>query len=430
MAKIFIFDEFNPEDNAMLQALYSRSASSVIDHVEKVRKCGSGKFMETFYLGYGHSSIADCGSTTIFIEKLSILADKSIQDWPLYSGQETSTRYIDMSKQEIIDPLNNEKSKEILNNWMKFYIGNQESVKSHIRSIYSKKSDEDENIYQRAINARCFDIMRGFLPAGITTQLSWHTNLRQASDKLLLMQYHPIEEVRNIAKEIWNKLKEKYSHSFSDVTFEEQENYRKYVMQKYSYYKLEKLDSDFAFYTDIKHEELKKYIDLFNKRSIKTGLPHFLTELGVIRFDFLLDFGSFRDLQRHRNGVCRMPLLTTEFGFNEWYLSQLPDDLRIEAENLIKNQKKLIDELDTSEFIKQYYISLGFNVTCRVAYGLPAACYVTELRSGKSVHPTLRNIAHKMTRELLNNFPEIKLQSDLDKDDWDIRRGTQDIKEK
>ncbi|MDD4290049.1 MAG: hypothetical protein PHH83_02105 [Patescibacteria group bacterium] len=42
MAKIFIFDEFNPEDNAMLQALYSRSASSVVDHVEKVRKCGSG----------------------------------------------------------------------------------------------------------------------------------------------------------------------------------------------------------------------------------------------------------------------------------------------------------------------------------------------------------------------------------------------------
>ncbi len=122
MAKIFIFDEFNPEDNAMLQALYSRSASSVVEHVEKVKKCGSGKFMETFYLGYGHSSIADCGSTTIFIEKLSILADKAIQDWPLYSGQETSTRYIDMSRQEIIDPVDTEESKAILDNWMNFYI--------------------------------------------------------------------------------------------------------------------------------------------------------------------------------------------------------------------------------------------------------------------------------------------------------------------
>ncbi|MCK4744611.1 FAD-dependent thymidylate synthase, partial [Candidatus Parcubacteria bacterium] len=103
MANIFIYDEFNPEDIAMMQALYSRSPKSAEEHAEKVKKSGSGKFMEKFYVGYGHQSIADCGSTTIFIEKVSILADKAIQDWPLYSGQETSTRYIDMSKQQIID---------------------------------------------------------------------------------------------------------------------------------------------------------------------------------------------------------------------------------------------------------------------------------------------------------------------------------------
>lgn len=109
MANIFIYDEFNPEDTAMMQALYSRSPKSVAEHVEKVKKTGSGKFMEKFYVGYGHQSIADCGSTTIFIEQISILADKAIQDWPLYSGQETSTRYVDMSKQLIIDPLNRDR---------------------------------------------------------------------------------------------------------------------------------------------------------------------------------------------------------------------------------------------------------------------------------------------------------------------------------
>ena len=110
MAQVFLYDEFNPEDTAMLQALYSRSPESVAKHVEKVRQTGSGKFMETFYVGYGHSSIADCGSTTLFIEGLSILADKALQDWPLYCGQETSTRYVDMAKQPIIDPLNTEQS--------------------------------------------------------------------------------------------------------------------------------------------------------------------------------------------------------------------------------------------------------------------------------------------------------------------------------
>ena len=74
---VLIYDEFNPEDNAMMQALYSRSSKSVAEHVAKVKKTGSGKFMEQFYVGYGHLSIADCGSTTLFTEGLSMLADKA-----------------------------------------------------------------------------------------------------------------------------------------------------------------------------------------------------------------------------------------------------------------------------------------------------------------------------------------------------------------
>jgi hypothetical protein len=73
---------------------------------------------------------------------------------------------------------------------------------------------------------------------------------------------------------------------------------------------------------------------------------------------------------------------------------------------------------------------MGFNITCKVSYGLPATVYVTELRSGKLVHPTLRRIAHKMSNSLQKMFPGLKLHSDLDPDDWSIRRGLQDIKEK
>src|SRR3990172_488793 len=96
--KIRIVDDLNPEDVAMLQALYSRSAESVDVHLEKVKQSGSGKFMASYYVGYGHKSIADTGSTTLFIEDVSLLAAKAVQDWPLYNGQETSTRYIDMSR--------------------------------------------------------------------------------------------------------------------------------------------------------------------------------------------------------------------------------------------------------------------------------------------------------------------------------------------
>lgn len=429
MANIFIYDEFNPEDSAMMQALYSRSPKSVTEHVEKVKSSGSGKFMETFYVGYGHASIADCGSTTMFIEGVSMLADKAIQDWQLYSGQETSTRYIDMSKQPIIDPLASPESAAILKAWMDFYINNQEKIQNYLQTKYPKKADEDETIYSKAIKARGFDIMRGFLPAGITTQLSWHTNLRQAWDKLALLLHHPLEEVRNIAQEIHRQLKEKYPHSFSHPYNEEQEKYRADMMAKYNYYHSTNA-TDFAFWTTIKNEEIADYQDAFDIRPPKTSLPNFLNDLGTCTFKFLLDFGSFRDIQRHRSGICRMPLLTTEFGFNSWYLEQLPEELRSEAEKLISEQKEAITKLNTSPEIKQYYIGMGFNVFCRNTYPLAATAYVVELRSGKAVHPTLRRVAHKMAAAVNQSLPNFKLHCDLDLDDWDIRRGLADIVKK
>ncbi len=429
MHKIFLYDEFKPQDIAMMQALYSRSPLSVEEHVKKVHQTGSGNFMERFYVGYGHASIADCGSTTLFIEGISMLADKAVQDWPMYSGQECSTRYIDMSKQPIIDPLKSHESKKILDDWMAFYLGNMEKVVGHLRGLYPRKLEEDEKMYEKAIHARAFDILRGFLPAGMTTQLSWHTNLRQAYDKLSLLRHHPLAETREIAEEMLKKLKEKYPQSFSHPHIGEQEEYRCFAVRNYNYFEPKK-SKDFAFKTTVKKGELNKYKHLLESRPPRIGLPHFLTELGQATFDFRLDFGSFRDIQRHRNGVCRMPLLTTKLGFERWYLEQLPGAVRADADELIEKQTKAIAALGATPEVSQYYIAMGFQVACRVTYGLPAAVYVAELRSNKTVHPTLRKIAHQMTGAFRKKFPILKLHSDLNPDDWDVRRGLADITER
>lgn len=144
----------------------------------------------------------------------------------------------------------------------------------------------------------------------------------------------------------------------------------------------------------------------------------------------MIDFGSFRDIQRHRNGVCRMPRLTTTFGFEQWYIQSLSPELEKRAVELIKKQKAAIKKLNVSSDIKQYYCAMGFLMCAKVTYALPAAVYVMELRSTRMVHPTLRRIAHDMYFFMKKRFPEIALHADVDPDDWDIRRGMQDIKEK
>ena len=423
---IHVYDEFKPEDVAMLQALYSRSASSVTNHVERVHQTGSGKFMETYYIGYSHKSIGDCGTTTIFFEEISELAAKAIQDWPLYSGQQTSTRYIDFATQPLFDPLESQESKAILSAWMDFYTRSREPVLAHLEAVHPRQPDEEEKTYQQAIKARSFDILRSFLPAAVTTQLSWHTNLRQANDKLLQMRHHPLEEVRDIAAATYSKLAEHYPHSFTGKEYASQEAYVEHWMRQYAYLD-NTANAGFSLETTMTNQDLEPYTECIASRPNGSELPPFLGELGQLHCNFILDYGSFRDIQRHRNGTTRMPILTPDLGFQEWYLEQLPAETAEQARALIQSQLKRIEKLKCSREIRQYYLAMGFNVAGRISCGLPSAVYITELRSGPTVHPTLRTVAHAMHHALKERFPDLVLHSDTSPDAFSYKRGSQTI---
>jgi hypothetical protein len=175
---------------------------------------------------------------------------------------------------------------------------------------------------------------------------------------------------------------------------------------------------------------LMQHKELLSNRPQKTELFSKLAKFGLIIFDFPLDYGSFRDLQRHRNGICEMPLLSTRHGFAEWYLDQLTPSLKTEAGKLIQTQIELINALPGDDSLKQYFIALGFNVPCQVAYSLPQTIYVAELRSSQTVHPTLRKIAQKMALYIKEIIPTCTIHADMNEDEWNIKRGTQDIVKK
>lgn len=430
MSKVTLVDNLSVEDCAMLQALYSRSSEGVEKHLEKVQKAGSGKFMSTYYVGYGHKSIADCGTTTLFIENVSLLAAKAIQDWPLYSGQETSTRYIDMASQPLINPAGVDAGMDILQNWMNFYVAEQDITYLHIREQHPKRDNEDPATYERVVKARTFDVLRGFLPAGICTQLSWHTNLRQAADHLILLLRHPSQEIRELAETLRDKLHEHYPNSgFDRLQKPERAEWEELVATFYTYNW--RNDNMFAPLQTLRSTE--RYQALLEERPPGAVLPHFLSDLGQLTFNFDLDFGSFRDLQRHRNGVCRMPWLTTEIGFHPWYLEQLHPETLKRAVALILKQEQAIKKLSDSKFsqldpaVAQYYVALGYQVHCSVTYALPAAVYVAELRSSKTVHPTMRAIGQMIATKLKAMLPNMALHADMDIDDWTVRRGLQTL---
>jgi len=427
--KIIIVDDIAPEPNAMLQALYSRSPKSVVEHIEQVKKSGAEKFMASFYVGYGHKSIGDCGTTSIFVENVSMLVAKAIQDWSLYSGQEASTRYLNMAEQEVKNPLSTKTGKEIQDGWMKFYKHALDALMPSLKERFPLKDGDNEKIYEKAIKARAFDIARGFLPAGATTYASWHTNLRQAYDHLKEMRNHPLEEVREVAREIMKSLQNKYSSSFLHKEYPTEEAYIKKSMQIFAYHD-EKSVKKFTYTSRLDTKELKKHKHLLVNRPAKSELHQRFRQYGDILFSFPLDFGSYRDLQRHRSAIQEMPLLSTRHGFYKWYLEQLPKKLRIEAEKLLKNQEKKISRLKASEEVKQYYTAMGYTVAVKMSCSLPSAVYISELRSADTVHPTLRVQAQRMGDAIEASVSGIAMHHDTSPGIWNIKRGAQDIVKK
>jgi thymidylate synthase ThyX len=437
---VFLLDGIDPQDGAMLQALYSRSDTSAREHYKKVQAAGSGKFMSKFYVGYGHPSIGDCGTVTLFFENVSMLAAKAIEDWSLFSGQESSTRYLDMSNRDIVDPWN---KADILDRWMQFYKDAQVPVEAHVRALHPRQETEDEATYGRAIKARVFDILRAWLPAGCTTNLSWHTNFRQAADAIKWGQHHPLLEIRLLFSRALAALQEKYPESFSHVDKPEVlEWYEAHAETRY----YAEDDESKPYFTENEHQEalwgymrgaikwadneaaLKEHYELLLTRPRGALVPPFLADALRLNWLFTLDFGSFRDLQRHRRDLARMPILTTEFGFHPWYLEQLPDDLRKRGRALIEDLTIELEKIPALP--RQYYVPMGFMVRSRASYPLPALIHLLELRSGPTVHPTLRMEVADIIRLFRKEYPNIALYTNDAADDWTLRRGSQTILEK
>jgi len=431
--EIYIYDDLQAEDSAMLQALYSRSSDSVTKHIEKVKETGSGKFMEKFYVGYGHKSIGQCGSTTIFFENVSLLAAKAIQDSQLYNGQECSTRYLDFKNKGCYDPVNTKQSQKIINTWMSFYEKCLSILQEHLKSVYPKSNDIKESEYQRAINARCFDVARGFLPTGLKTNLSFHTTLAHAADKLTELKFHPLKEVQTLATNTLQKLNEKYPNSFKYVYNEEQENY----IQKYS--------SLFSYDMNVTNDETKIVykidcdgVDTFFKKYITNRpkgmmIPKRFKLMGDIRFMFNIDFGSFRDFQRHRSVHISMPLVKGDIGFADWYIEQFPKSFQSEIISLITDQFIAIENLKESSISKeelQYFYPLGTEVKIFCVADLPSLVYILELRTQKTVHPTLRYQMQDIANQIQKKFPHIPMYIDYDQEDFTLKRASQTIIEK
>jgi hypothetical protein len=309
-------------------------------------------------------------------------------------------------------------------NWRRFYLKAVAEMTDELPNRYPIGPDEKEGSYKKAIEARAFDITRGFLPAGASTNIAWTTTLRQFDDRIMQLRHHPLAEVREIAEKLNDAMLAMYPSSFKEMTDERIEKYRpthEYVaMTNEQYYHHDADCPELELVRDgINHDDLKPFQSILKDRPSKAELPKWLGAYGEAAFAFTLD----------RAVTQRMPLLTADIGFHEWYLDELTDDLRTEAEELINELGKAAHNLTDDVAARQYYLPMGFKISNLISGDLPAWVYLVELRASSLVHPTLAMQAANMADILRETYSDVGLTVHISSEPgrFDVKRGEADI---
>lgn len=439
------------ETVAMLQALYSRSTTSVCEHVDTEDTLALKQKLEKWYVNYGHRSIGDGGSTTIFIEGVSLLAAKAIQNHHAYAGQESSTRYINFREMGYYNETASCKNltlPDTLNTVQEELLDIYDIVladsKRALAEKFAKPEDVKQSVWDNTVAAKAFDIARGYLPAGVKTNLSWHSNFRQLTDHLEVLAAHPLAEVRMVAQQIHEELQSFYPYAFKDKMRTETDKYYNEHAMLFAYGTMTSLIMDGEFdprdfpkednvvYTDRTYVPSTGYSELLENRPKYGRVPSALRQLGVIELHFPLDFASYRDIARHNRSMC-LPnqVIFPSMGMHVWYYDSLSDEIKTDVMNKVDNILIAIDDATKRGSIEavdaQYLIPIGCKVMVEVSTTIDALIYLLDLRSSSTVHQTLRDVISIIAQRFYLTHSGIKLHLDESTDALDARRGTQTL---
>lgn len=467
IANLFVADgtDFDPQTLAMLQAFYSRSTKSIAERVEGLDADQVRESLHKFFVGYGHRSIGQCSNFTVFLEDVSILAAKFIQHHPLYNGQETSTRYFDFRFRPMVLPQSDEQYERYMRTLYATLL--KAATDAYTKQAADDGHELDANMV-RTCKAKAFDLARCVLVAGHTTKLSWTTNYDQAAEQLAYLINSPIDELRKIGRKLAVQLHNKYPQAFaapetlvdprqadvlSNNMFDETGDF----LTSMSAY-----DQQISGWTFHAGQRIDANLDsLLRTRVRSERMPRSFARYGRFDFAFNIDFGSWRDLHRHRNGDVYFPSYTgiEPLKMHPWYLQEIErlgignapifdgETIRSAIDKVytellpyvIKNVLHSMSSREQPHTIARhdhrselmYYVPIGTEVRAFMTYDLPQAVYVSEMRTARTVHPTARIAAHFMADVVRRTFPQIELfTDDFDSAKLSPKRGQQTILER
>jgi thymidylate synthase ThyX len=374
----------HPDVAAMLAAFYSRSHMSIETRLKDLSDSGFDvskikQSLKQYYVGYSHASIGDCGEITVFIEGVSLFTAKAIQEAKngLYNGQETSTRFIDFANQPFPSYAG-----EYYQRWMGLYAQATPLVLEHYTQQYPELS-------AAGVKAMTFDVVRGLLPIGVQTQLSWTGSIRTLREHTICMLGHPEPQVRADAREIILALAEVFPDLFGTD---------------------EHFGLPHAFDWTLTQHDIHRFTQRVEQAKVFHDWEMFDSQqpvnpraFGTMPIPFKIDYGSYRDLQRHRGSYIKIasviPASGNFGGMHSWYIQRLGEvsqDVMQAALALWSEMYQAVNAGTLDRHVALLSLPLATLVWGYHEAHLEQTQYVISRRSAPDVHPTARRCAWAM----------------------------------
>jgi len=441
---IYSLDHLKPEIVAVTFAKCSRSPESFQDIANELNDEKSANFHEKWVVGYGHSSVAEHATLHLAIENVSILATKVIEDNRLASYTEKSTRYQIFDREKYYKPKNIMSSQfaknyeDTLNYIFDTYTKLNKPVKEFIIKKYPKKKNQKENIYNVITKARICDNARYLLPTATLTNLGITANARQLEHAIVKLLSSPLQEMQEIGSrlkeeglkivptlikfadknEYLQKTKKVLSSSAKNILVStptavnpveivdyDKDAENKLVASLLYCHSVLPFKQILATVKQMNSNEKEKIIDNALKNRSEFDQPIRELENIYYTFDILMDYGAFRDIQRHRMCTQLNQPVTVVHGYDtpeEIVEAGLEDKYKEVMDRAADLYNKLVKDFPNEA---QYVVPLAFRKRTLFTWNLRELHHFISLRSGQKGHISYRRIAQACWQKLNEIHP-------------------------
>jgi thymidylate synthase ThyX len=425
---------------------------------------------------YGDDSIAQITGTHVVVWGVSQVAMKFIEDQRVgLEPIEKSTRYVnfghkvdgrylyyipkpDLEKVGLLDEYT-----DTMDRLFDTYV----RLLGPLQTWLKQNFEEKDSILEK----KAFDTLRGLLPMSTLGQVAFRANAQAFEYLINRTKKHSLGELRWFADELKLELDKEIPSLLLRVSDEKSENYQTYLNRRYENIRrfLGALDIEPSRRAEVRlvecdpESEIKiaaaiifqqtqgswdsalqtarslsnsEMLELFRQympdrtaRWYKTGRA---LENAYLRFEIVMDIGSYRDLHRHRMMTQERQSFTTAHGYSvpaeirQAGLERPFEEALVAADRLFRK----VEAMDRD--LAQYAVPLAYRMRFYQWQNFRQLFWEAELRTVSQGHPDYRFIEQEKYRLVKEKFPLLAGFMLVDLSDYAIsRRGTEErIQEK